>query len=109
MTIMRSWYEATKATAGHAATAAPASPWPKPWATFAASVAVMPRTRSHRAKPGTGVLRRAESSITIDSLGYKADDSDIFFLCPGQRQSDAWQVCCRWWCDCVGLPRWRRP
>ena len=66
MTIMRSSYEPTSATAGHAATAAPIRPWPKPWATLAASVAAMPSPRSHRASAGTGVLRRAESSITIE-------------------------------------------
>ena len=38
-------------------------PWPRPWATLAASVATMPSPSSHRASAGTGVLRRAESSI----------------------------------------------
>ena len=66
MTIMRSSYEPTRATAGHAATAAPIRPWPTPWAMLAARVAAMPRPRSHRANAGTGVLRRAESSITIE-------------------------------------------
>jgi hypothetical protein len=66
MTIMRSSHEPTSATAGHAATQAPTTPWPRPWATLAASVAAMPRPRSHRASAGTGVLRRAESSMTIE-------------------------------------------
>jgi hypothetical protein len=66
MTIMRSSYEPTSATAGHAATAAPMGPCPSPWATLAASVAAMPNPRSHRASTGTGFLRRAESSITIE-------------------------------------------
>ena len=35
-------------------------------ATFAASVAAMPKPSSHRASAGTGILRRAESSITIE-------------------------------------------
>ena len=61
MTIMRSSYEPTNATAG-AATAAPV----RPWATLAARVAAIPKPRSHRASAGTGVLRRAESSITIE-------------------------------------------
>jgi hypothetical protein len=63
---MRSSYEPTSATAGHAATAAPIRPCPRPWATLAASVAAMPRPSSHRASAGTGTLRRAESSITMD-------------------------------------------
>ena len=46
MTIIKSSYDPTSATAGHAA---PMMPWPKPWATFAASVAIMPRPRSQRA------------------------------------------------------------
>ncbi len=41
--------------------------WPRPCATLAASVAAMPKPSSHRASTGTGALRRAESSITIDS------------------------------------------
>jgi hypothetical protein len=65
MTIMRSSYEPTSATVGHAATAAPIRPWPKPWATCATSVAMMPSPGSHRANAGTDVLRRAESSITV--------------------------------------------
>jgi hypothetical protein len=39
---------------------------PSPWATLAASVAAMPGPRSHRANAGTGVFRRAKSSITIE-------------------------------------------
>jgi hypothetical protein len=69
MTIMRSSYEPTSATASHAATAAPARPCPRPWATSAARVAAIPRPSSHRANVGTGFLRRAESSITIE-LAY---------------------------------------
>jgi hypothetical protein len=38
----------------------------RPCATLAASVATMPRPRSHRASAGTGTLRRAKSSITIE-------------------------------------------
>ena len=34
-----------------------------PWVTLAASVAAIPRPRSHRASAGTGVPRRAESII----------------------------------------------
>jgi hypothetical protein len=41
------------------------TPWLWPWATFAAS-ATMPKPSSHRASAGTGILRRAESSITIE-------------------------------------------
>ena len=37
-----------KDSAGHAATAAPARPWPRPCATLAASVAAMPRQSSQR-------------------------------------------------------------
>jgi hypothetical protein len=47
MIIMSSSYEPTSAAAGHAATAAPIRPWPKPCATLAASVAAMPRPSSH--------------------------------------------------------------
>jgi hypothetical protein len=47
--------------AGHAATAEPIGPWPRPCATLAASVATMPRPSSHRASAGTGSFRRAES------------------------------------------------
>jgi len=64
--IMSSSYEPTNATAGHAAAAAPIRPCPRPWARFAVSVAVIPMPRSHRAKAGTGALRRAQSSITIE-------------------------------------------
>ena len=56
----------TSATAGHAATTAPTGPCTRPCATLAASVAATPRPSSHRASAGTGVLRRAESSITIE-------------------------------------------
>ena len=66
MIIIKSSYDPTSATAGPAATAAPIMPWPRPWATFAASVATMPRPRSHRASAGTRTPRRAESSITIE-------------------------------------------
>ncbi len=52
MTIMRSSYEPTKATAGREATTTPA----RPWATLAARVAAMPRSRSHRASLGTGAF-----------------------------------------------------
>ena len=45
---------------------APATPWPRPCTTLAASVVAMPRPSSHRASAGTGVLRPAESSITIE-------------------------------------------
>jgi hypothetical protein len=50
----------------HGATAAPARPWPRPWAMFAARVAAMPTPSSHHARAGTGTLRRAESSSTIE-------------------------------------------
>ena len=66
MIIIKSSYDPTSAIAGHAATAAPMMPWPKPWVTFAASVATMPNPSSHRASPGTRTFRRAESSITIE-------------------------------------------
>jgi hypothetical protein len=66
MIIMSSSYEPTSATAGHAATAAPIRPCPSPWAMFAVSVAVMPTPSSQRARAGTGALRRAQSSITIE-------------------------------------------
>jgi hypothetical protein len=38
MIIIRSSHEPTSATAGHAPTTAPIRPWPRPWATFAATV-----------------------------------------------------------------------
>src|SRR5579859_1436627 len=38
------------------------------------------------ASRGTGRCRRLASSTTIPALGGKADDSDTFFLCPGQRR-----------------------
>ena len=57
MIIMSSSYEPTSATGGHAATTAPDGPWPRPCVTLAASVAAMPRPRSHRASAGTGALR----------------------------------------------------
>jgi len=66
MIIVKSSYDPTSATAGHAATAAPMMPWPRPWATFAASVATMPRPSNHRASAGTRASRRTESSITIE-------------------------------------------
>jgi hypothetical protein len=66
MTTIRSSYDPTSATADHAATAAPMMPCPEPWATFAASVATMPKPRSQRASEGTRAPRRAESSITIE-------------------------------------------
>jgi hypothetical protein len=53
-------------TADHAAAAAPAGPCPEPCVTLAASVAAIPRPRSHRASAGTWILRRAESSIIIE-------------------------------------------
>jgi hypothetical protein len=59
-TIIRSSYDPTSATAGHAATTPPMMPWPKPWATFAASVATMPSPSSHRASPGTRTPRRVQ-------------------------------------------------
>ena len=59
---MNSSYDPTRATAGHAATAAPTGLWPSPCATFAASVAAMPRPGSRRASAGTRASRRAESS-----------------------------------------------
>jgi hypothetical protein len=62
MTIMRSSYELTSATAGHSrsdqAMAKAMS--------VAESVAAIPKPRSHRVNAGTGVSRRAESSITIE-------------------------------------------
>jgi hypothetical protein len=58
MIIIRSSYDPTSATAGHAATAARTMPWPKPWATFAASVATIPKPRSQRASVGTCAPRR---------------------------------------------------
>jgi hypothetical protein len=63
---MGSSEEPTSPTAGHAATAAPTGPCSRPCAMVAASVAAKPRPRSHRADAGTGSLRRAESSITIE-------------------------------------------
>jgi hypothetical protein len=66
MTNMRSSYEPTNATVGHAATAVPIRPCPGPRTTFAASVAAIPGPKSYRANAGTGVLRRAGSSITIE-------------------------------------------
>ena len=57
------------ATAGHAATAAPIRPYRRPWATLAASVAAMPRPRSHRASAGTascGALSRAHHRTRVD-------------------------------------------
>jgi hypothetical protein len=54
MTIMSNSYEPTSATAGHAATAAPTGPWPKPWVTLAARVAETPNPSSLRASAGTG-------------------------------------------------------
>jgi hypothetical protein len=65
-TIISNSDELTKATAGHAATAAPTGQCPRPWATLAASVAATPKPSSHRASAGTGLFRRAESSITIE-------------------------------------------
>jgi hypothetical protein len=35
--------------AGHAATNAPMMPWPRPWTTFAASVAITPRPAARAA------------------------------------------------------------
>jgi hypothetical protein len=58
MTIMSSSQEPTSATAGQAATTAPTGPCPSSWATLAASVAPMPRPRSHHASAGTGAFRR---------------------------------------------------
>jgi hypothetical protein len=66
MIVMNSSYDPTSATAGHAATAATTGPWLRPCATFAASVAAIPRPSSHRASAGTGTSRLAESSITIE-------------------------------------------
>lgn len=43
----------TSTTADHAATAAPMMSWPRPWATFAVSVARMPKLSSHRARTDT--------------------------------------------------------
>ena len=40
--------------AGHLHQPARRLPWPKPWVTFAARVAVSPTPRSHRARAGTG-------------------------------------------------------
>ena len=60
MIIMNSSCDPTSATTGHAAAAAPA----RPCATFAASVAAIPRPSSDRANPGNGTLRRAESRST---------------------------------------------
>ena len=65
MITIKSSYEPS-ASAGHAATTAPMMPWLNPWATFAASVATMPKPRSQRASPGTYAPRRAASSITIE-------------------------------------------
>jgi hypothetical protein len=66
MIIIRSSYDPTSATAGHAATAAPTGPLLRPCATFAVSVAMMPMPRSQRASAGNGTSRRAESSITME-------------------------------------------
>jgi hypothetical protein len=60
------WSTSLHSTAGHAPTAAPIRPCPRPLATLAASLVAMPKPRSHRASTGTGVLRRAESSIAIE-------------------------------------------
>ena len=66
MIIISSSYDPTSATAGHAATAAPVRPWPRPCAAFAAGVAPIPSPSSHLAGAGTGTFRRAESSSTIE-------------------------------------------
>ena len=66
MIIISSSYDPTSTTAGHAATAAPVGPWPGPCAALAAGVAPMPSPSSHLAGAGTGTLRRAESSSTIE-------------------------------------------
>jgi hypothetical protein len=58
-------YDPTSATAGHGDDGTGRAV-PQAVATFAASVAAMPRPGSHRASPGTGDFRRAESSITIE-------------------------------------------
>ena len=63
---MSSSEEPTRATAGHAATTAPADPWPMPCATLAVGLAAIPRPSSHRASGGTATFRRAGSSITIE-------------------------------------------
>jgi hypothetical protein len=47
-------------------TSAPIRPCPRPWATFAVSVAAMPRPSSHRASHGTGTVRRTESCTTVE-------------------------------------------
>jgi len=67
MTIMRSPRAHERDCQPRRNSPAPVRPCPKPRATFAASVAAMPRPRSHRESSGTCPLRRAESSITIDS------------------------------------------
>jgi hypothetical protein len=67
MIIIRSSYDPTSATAGHAATAAPIMPWPRPWATFAGSIAIMPKPSSHRASEGTRTRHRAESASPSNS------------------------------------------
>jgi hypothetical protein len=41
-------------------------PCPRPVGAFAARVAAMPTPSNHLASLGTGILRRAESSITIE-------------------------------------------
>ncbi len=66
MIIISSSYDPTSATVGHATTAAPAGPWPRPCAASAAGVAPMPSPSSHLAGAGTGTFRRAESSSTIE-------------------------------------------
>jgi hypothetical protein len=53
-------------TAGHAPTAASITPWPTPWATFAAKVATMPRPSNPRASAGTRMPRRTESNTTTE-------------------------------------------
>ena len=61
--IIRSSYDPTSATAGHAATTPPMMPWPRPWATFAASVATMPSPSSHPHTPPRRVQHHHRTRI----------------------------------------------
>jgi hypothetical protein len=62
MIVMHSSYDPTRATAGQAATAAPTGPWPSPCATFAGSVAAIPRPSLRRG--GIGAPGQAGRSST---------------------------------------------
>lgn len=67
--VMSTSKEPASARAGQALTRAPIGPWPRPCATLAPTVAVIPAPRHHRASGGTGWLRRLASRISSDSLG----------------------------------------